>query len=197
MKIQAIMLTLIGSSLCFAKTIEEVDLEWKARSLKAIEAIGKWADAAKSDKAIPIYQKQIMCLEYAFGCIIDPNMPVVKRSGNVQTYHLMFNYGSDKDAFVDIGYTYDRETGKYTAFNVYRLPDSIDISLPNLPNETDKVVLIDNSKGVDNASMLFLNRFKPFDIVYVTKDGIPIKVDGEYDFSEKAVPPPPPGFKIP
>jgi len=184
---------LARSALAGEKTIEEIDVEWKARSLKALEAIGKWTEAAKSEKPIPTYQKQIMCVEFAYGMIIDPNKPVVKRDENVQTYHLLFNYGSAEDSSVHIGYTYNRNTGKYNALNVYKLPDSVDISLPTFPNETDKIVLIDNSKGTENASMLVLNRFKPFDIVYMTEYGMPIRVDGEYDFSEKVLPPIPPG----
>ena len=94
-----------------AKTIEQVDLEWKARGLKAKEAHAKF----KPDKSTPAYQNQILWIEFAFSLFPDPNTPLIERVNNYRYYSLLFpfgeSYSGDSATLTHVTYVYDETTG--------------------------------------------------------------------------------------
>lgn len=159
-----------------AKTIEQVDLEWKARSLKAKEAV----EGFKLVESTPAYQSQAMILESAFSQMLDPNIAFVQRGGGVRTYHLLFIYGESREP-VKITYNYNETTGVLRDMTIFEVPDSVRVTLPTKPDGNNMVMLITGTPGHDNFEIIFFSRVDPFDILYAPK-GKRIQIDGEYDF---------------
>lgn len=146
----------------------ELDRQWKARALQAVEKIDSLSKAMEKKQDPELLYSAMIEMAYANFLSPDLKSVVHKKTSVTNAYHLFFRLPESDSThdFLDIVYLYDVKTEEFLGVRVDRLPSYWSIN-PSFPQRENLIAFSHHTSPT--APSLIFSKTNPFDYLVLRK----------------------------